>query len=131
MKNKSHKHIKLKTSINQKYIFSIKGLSHHTKCILSKIITDFLFSTQPMGFSYLEENIFSIWSEDVVETALDELAENDIMFINICDDESCVEDECESEELFFNPDFIKKACPYLDRCSCCNPAPANFNVIYN
>lgn len=131
MKNKAHKHRKLKTSVNQKYIFLLEGLSHHTKCILSKITTDFLFSAEPLDFVYLEENIFNIWSEEVVTQALDELAENDIMFINMCDDDDCDEHECETEELLFNPEFIKKACPYLDRCPCCNPAPVNFNVIYN
>jgi len=131
MKKKIRKKSKLKTSIDQKYIFSLKKLSYHTKCILSKITTDFLFSSEPLDWDYLEDNIFETWAEETVHTALNELADNDIMFVNMCDCDDCNEEECGSDELMFNPEFIDNACPYLNHCSCCNPAPANFNVIYN
>lgn len=122
---------KLKTSVNSKYIFKQKKLSYHTKCILSKIVTDFIQYKDPLDFLYLEENIFGIWPQNIVINALNELAENDIMFIDSCDCESCSQDECEEEQLLFNPEFLEKACPYINACPCCNPNPTNFNVIYN
>lgn len=96
-------------------------------------MTDFLQSHSILDFTYLEDNIFGIWPEDVVWNAINELAEHEIMFIDMCDCEECSTDdeECDTEELLFNPEFIEKACPYFDCCPCCNPAPTHFNIIYN
>lgn len=125
---------KLKTAVNNKFIFKLKDLSYHTKCILSKITVDFVQSNNSLDFEYMLENIFGVWPEDIVWKAIDELADCDVMFIdfNDTDDEQDSEEEdCECEMLLFNPKFIEKACPYLNCCPCCNPSPTNFNVIYN
>jgi len=123
---------KLKTSVNNKFIFKQKDLSYHTKCILSKIMVDFLQSSEPLDFFYLVENIFSTWSEEISWNAINELADCGIMFIDFNDpDEEQDDEQCDCEPLLFNPEFLEKACPYLGCCPCCNPAPANFNVIYN
>lgn len=116
----------LRTSIDNKFIFELYYLSYHTQCILSKIVTDFIYGDEPLDFLYLEENIFGVWPEEIVLNAIEELSENDIMQINICDCEDCDGEE----EILFNPKFIKYACPYIECCQCCNPTP-NFNVIYN
>lgn len=118
----------LKTTINRKFIYKQKNLSYHSKCILSKIISDLIVTHTPLDFFYLEENFFSIWPSNVITTALDEFAENDIMFIDFNDEE---DEDLEPGELLFNPDFLEKACPFIENCPCCNPAPINFNVNYN
>jgi hypothetical protein len=122
---------KLKTTVNNKSIFKIQGLSYHTKCILSKLVTDFLCGDEILDFIYLEENIFSIWPSDIVTKALDELSELDVM--GMCNCEECDEDsnECGNMQIVFNPEFLDKACPYIGCCPCCSPTPKNFNVIYN
>jgi hypothetical protein len=123
---------KLKTTINNKFIFKQKNLSYHTKCILSKIITDILCAREIPNFEYVEENIFGVWPEEIVWDAINELADTGIMFINfIGEDEIDEDNEFEDEEIIFDIDFLKKVYISFDHCSCCDPAPTNFNVIYN
>lgn len=120
---------KLKTSINNKYIFKLKDLSYHTKCILSKLITDLIHGDEPLDLLYLEENIFSTWPQKIVSKALDEMHDNEIMGLTEC--EGCDDEECENMFIVFNPEFLQKACPYISSCPCCGPAPVNFNINYN
>lgn len=117
---------KLTTTINNRLIYKQKNLSFHTKAILSKMITDIICGHEEPNFFYIEENIFTIWPEDIVWNAIEELAEHEIMFINFKND-----DELEVDELLFKPDFIEKVCPSIKNCPCCNPAPTNFNINYN
>lgn len=97
-------------------------------------MVDFVQMKEPLDFEYMIEHVFETWPEDVVWDAIHELADCDIMFIDFNDpEEETDEDDCECEEelLLFNPKFLDKTCPYIGCCTCCNPAPANFNVIYN
>ena len=137
MKNKKQNQsekTKLRTMISNKFIFRQNNLSYHTKCILSKIITDILCANEIPHFMYMEENIFGTWPEETVWQAISELADADIMLINFIDDEDedIYEDgELEDGDIIFNPEFIEKVCPSFGCCPCCNPAPINFNVNYN
>ena len=124
---------KLKTAVNNRYIFKLKDLSYHTKCILSKIANDFLCKGE-LDWDYLEENIFGVWSDDIIMTALNELADCDIMIINVsCDEDKEEYEECDEEmkdKIMFNPEFLNKVLPSLNECSCCSEV-VRFNVIYN
>lgn len=123
---------KLTTTINSKCIYKSKKLSLHTKNILYKIITDIICGHEEPSFLYMENNIFTVWPEDIVWNAIDELLTNDIMYIDFNEeDEESEEDEYQMEELVFNPEFLEKIYPSLGSCPCCNPAPVNFNVNYN
>lgn len=122
---------KLTTTINNRLIYKQKNLSFHTKAILSKIITDIICGHEEPNFFYIEENIFTVWPEDIVWNAIEELAEHEIMFIDFKDEDGCDDDELEIHELLFNPDFVEKVYPSIKYCPCCNPAPINFNVNYN
>ncbi len=127
---------KLTTPVSHELIFSL-DLSYHTKCILLKIVTDFVCDNEEMDLFYLQENILSVWPTKVVMNALDELADEEIMFLDFCncdeEDEDYCDGECEGDEaqILFNPEFLKDACPYIGVCSCCNDIPKKFNVIYN
>lgn len=94
------------------------------------MITDFIHGNEPLDLIYLEENIHSTWPDSIVTQALDELHENDIFGLCACE-ECDEEEECENMFVAFNPEFIEKACPYINQCQCCGPAQANFNVNYN
>lgn len=123
---------KLKTTINNKLIYKHKELSYHTKCILSKMVTDIICGNEEPTFDYICMNIFGTWPEDIVWDAINELADSEIMYVDFHDEDCDNENEqCEEEALLFNPEFIEKVCPSLGCCPCCNPAPVNFNVIYN
>jgi len=123
---------KLKTTINNRFIFKQKSLSYHTKCILSKITTDLLCAREMPNFEYIEENIFGVWPEEIVWDAIHELSDAEIMFVHFTDEEGIDEDdELEDGEVIFNPDFLEKACIHFGHCPCCDPAPVNFNVNYN
>jgi hypothetical protein len=124
---------KLTTTINNRLIYKQKNLSFHTKAILSKMVTDIICGHEEPNFFYMEENIFTVWPEDIVWNAIEELAECEIMFIDFKDEDEPDEDdeECEIEELIFNPEFIEKVFPSIKHCPCCDPAPTNFNVNYN
>lgn len=121
---------KLTTPVSQDFIFSL-DLSYHTKCILFKILTDFICGGEEMDLFYLEDNILSIWPTKVVMNAFEELANEDIMILDLCDCENCQENEDDNHQILFNPEFIEDACPYTDCCSCCEDIPKMFNVIYN
>lgn len=121
---------KLTTPVSQEFIFSL-DLSYHTKCILFKILTDFICADETMDLFYLEDNILSIWPTKVVMNALEELADEDIMILDMCDCENCQESEEGNHQILFNPEFVEDACPYIDCCSCCEDVPKMFNVIYN
>lgn len=141
-KNQSDK-IKLRTTISNGFIYRQKNLSYHTKCILSKIMTDMLCANEVPHFMYIEQNIFGIWPEEIVWDALQELADANIMYVYFDDEDEektpkSVYDETEDDEpevedgdIIFEPDFIEKVCPSFGHCPCCNPAPVNFNVNYN
>lgn len=118
---------KLTTPVSHELIFSL-DLSYHTKCILFKIVTDFICGGKEMDLFYLEDNIFGTWPREVVFEALDELAEEGIMFLDFCDCDECDGDDA---QLLFNSKFMEDACPHLGCCSCCGDAPKKFNVIYN
>lgn len=124
---------KLRTMINNKFIFKQKNLSYHTKCILSKITTDLLCAKEIPNFVYIEQNIFGVWPEAVVWKAINELADADIMLVNFIDEDEEIEEDdiYEDGDLIFIPEFLEKVCPSIDHCPCCNPAPVNFNVNYN
>ena len=136
MKTNKSDRIKLRPTINNRYIFKQKNLSYHTKCILSKIINDLFCGDYPFDFIYIEHEIFTVWPEEIVWDAIEELAAADIMYIDFKDPDAEDEDEDEDSEdegetILLNPEFIKKAFPSLDHCPCCDPAPVNFNIIYN
>ena len=95
------------------------------------MVTDIICGHEDPNFFYIEENIFTVWPEDIVWNAIEELAEHEIMFIDFKDEDECDDDEPEIDELLFNPDFIEKVYPSIKNCPCCNPAPTNFNVNYN
>ena len=89
------------------------------------------------NFEYMEENIFGVWPDETVWDAIHELADAEIMFINFIDEDEIDEDEIDEDdefedgEIIFNPDFIEKVYIHFGHCPCCDPAPVNFNVIYN
>jgi hypothetical protein len=124
---------KLTTTINNRLIYKQKNLSFHTKAILSKMITDIICGHEEPNFFYMEENIFTVWPEDIVWNAIEELAECEIIFIDFKNEDESDEDEeeCEIDGLIFNPEFIEKVFPSIKHCPCCSPAPTNFNVNYN
>lgn len=124
---------KLTTTINNRLIYRQKNLSFHTKAILSKIITDITCGHEEPSFTYMENNIFTVWPEDIVWNAIDELTEYEIMIVDFHDEGELDEngDEYEMEELIFNPEFVEKVFPSIKHCPCCDPAPTNFNVNYN
>lgn len=100
------------------------------------MITDIICGNEEPSFLYMQANIFTVWPENIVWKAIDELLINDIMYIDFIDEdeEQEYEDEDEGyqmEELVFNPEFLEKIYPAFDSCPCCNPAPVNFNVNYN
>ena len=132
-KNNQSDKTKLRSTISNRFIFRQKNLSYHTKCILSKIITDMLCANEELHFMYIEENIFGIWPEETVWDAIHELANADIMLINFTDEyeEESDDSELEDGDIIFNPEFIEKVCPSFGCCPCCNPAPVNFNINYN
>lgn len=117
----------LTTPVSHEFIFGL-DLSYHTKCILFKIVTDFICGGEEMDLFYLEDNIFEIWPKQIVLDALEELAEEDIMIVDFCDCEDC---EGEDAQLLFNSEFIDDVCPHIECCDCCGDAPKQFNVIYN
>ena len=116
----------LKTNVNTEIIQEFE-LSHHAQVILTKILIDFVNTDQEMDFLYMEEEIFSIWPSDVVIEALNELAEADIMYMNICD---CGECEDADGGIIFNPELLEELCPGFGLCECCRHE-AMFNVNYN
>ncbi len=120
----------LRQTINNSFIYKQKTLSHHTKCILSKMLTDIICGHEEPTFNYVCINIFNIWPEGIVWNAIEELAEADIMYVDFSDDEDEMEDDSD-DMLIFNTDFLDRICPSLGHCQCCNPAPTNFNVNYN
>lgn len=127
---------KLLTTINNSLIYKNKNLSHHTKSILSKMITDIICGNEEPTFDYVCMNIFGTWPKDIVWDAMQELVDADIMYIDFHEEdeessESEEDEEYEPELLVFNQEFIEKLCPSLGHCPCCNPAPVNFNVNYN
>lgn len=124
--------MKLNTTINSRLIFKQKSLSFHTKAILNKIVTDIICGHEEPSFLYMEANIFTIWPEDIVWNAIEELANNEIMYIDFNEDyEEEENDEYHMEELIFTPEFLEKVYPSIKYCPCCGPAPVNFNVNYN
>ena len=125
--------MKLNTTINSRLIFKQKSLSFHTKVILNKIVTDIICGHEEPSFTYMENNIFTVWPQDIVWNAIDELADCDIMYIDFHDEDELNEnnDEYEMEELIFTPEFLEKVFPSIKHCPCCDPAPTNFNVNYN
>ena len=136
--NKSDKseRVKLRPTINNRYIFKRKNLSYHTKCILAKMVNDLICGDYPFDFIYIEQNISGTWPEEIVWQAINELADAEIMYIDFDEEDFDEEDleeeqEYEGQELLFNPEFMSKVCPSLDYCPCCNPAPVNFNINYN
>ena len=97
-------------------------------------MTDLICGNYPFDFIYIEHEIFTVWPEEIVWNAIHELADADIMYIDFKDpDEEIEEDEDdeEGEEIIFTNEFMSKACPSLDHCPCCDPAPVNFNINYN
>lgn len=122
--NKKRK--QLKTSVNTDIIQEFE-LSHHTQAILTKILIDLINTDHEMDFLYMEEEIFSIWPSVVVMEALNELAEADIMYMNICEDEGC--EDCDGS-IIFNPEILDELCPGFGVCECCRQEKV-FNVNYN
>lgn len=96
------------------------------------MVTDVICGNEDPTFDYICMNIFGTWPENIVWNAINELSDYEIMYVDFHDEDFDNEnEECEEEALLFNPEFIKKVCPSLDCCPCCNPAPVNFNVNYN
>lgn len=124
--------MKLNTTINSRLIFKQKSLSFHTKAILNKMVTDIICGHEEPSFLYMEANIFTVWPENIVLNAIEELADNDIMYIDFNEDyEEEENEEYQMEELIFTPEFLEKVYPSIKHCPCCDPAPVNFNVNYN